>query len=120
MRTRLATLAAALIGVAGCGHTTTVPAGRAVELALSEYRITPQDVRTPAGEVDILIRNYGRLAHNLVVTTAGHQLAITKPIAPGQSAWLFLELAPGRYVMASSLFNDEALGEYGTLVATRR
>jgi hypothetical protein len=107
------------LAVAGCGTTTSVHAGHAVELALSEYRITPQDVRAPAGEVDILVRNYGRLAHNLVLTSAGHQLAITKPIAPGQSAWLFLELAPGRYVMASNLFSDQALGEYGTLIVVR-
>jgi hypothetical protein len=105
--------------IAGCGHTTSIPAGHAVELALTEYRITPQDVRTRAGEVDVLVHNYGRLAHNLVLTSGAHQLAITKPIGPGQSTWLFLELAPGHYVLASNLFSDQDLGLYGTLIVTR-
>ncbi|HLJ02807.1 MAG TPA: cupredoxin domain-containing protein [Solirubrobacteraceae bacterium] len=108
-----------IAALAGCGHTTTIRAGHAVELALTEYRITPQDVRTPGGEVDLLVHNYGRLVHNLVLTSAGHQLAITKPIGPGQSTWLFVELAPGRYVMASNLFSDQDLGLYGTLIVTR-
>jgi hypothetical protein len=113
-------VALAALGLAGCAHTTRVAAGHAVELALSEYRITPQDVRAHAGEVDILVHNYGRLAHNLVLTSGGHQLAITKPISPGQSVWMSLELAPGRYGMASNLFDDQTLGEYGTLSVTTR
>jgi hypothetical protein len=119
MRTSACVIATLLaLGVAGCGRTTTVPAGHAIELALTEYRITPQDVRTPAGGVDILVRNYGRLVHNLVLTSGGHQLASTKPIPPGQRAWLFLALPPGHYVMASTLFSDQDLGEYGTLIVT--
>ena len=35
--------------------------------------------------------------------------------APGQSAELFATLAAGKYLMASTILSDQALGAYGTL-----
>ncbi len=116
-----ATLCTALLALAlaACGHVTRVPANRAVELGLTEYRLTPQHVEVHSGELSILAHNYGRLTHNLVVTSGHDALASTQPIPPGQSAWLFVDLAPGNYVMTSNLFDDQALGAYGTLTVTR-
>ncbi len=116
-RARLCTVLLPLV-LAACGHTTRVAGNRAVELGLSEYRLTPQHVEVHAGELSILAHNYGRLTHNLVVTSGHQALATTKPIPPGQNAWLFIDLSPGSYVMTSNLFNDQALGAYGTLTVT--
>lgn len=100
---------------AGCSHTRQVGANRTLELALTEYRLNPDDVSTSDGLLAIVVHNYGRLTHNLVVSANGQSVAGTKPIPPGQTAELDLDLAPGTYLMASTILSDEALGAYGTL-----
>ena len=102
--------------VAGCGNTAVVGPHRALHVALSEYRINPQSVRAPAGLLNIFVRNYGRRTHDLVLTLDGQAEASTKPLWPGGTQQLTLLLAPGTYQMASTILDDEALGEYGTLV----
>jgi hypothetical protein len=122
-RTRVALTLALVLGglgaLAGCGATAHVGANRSLVIGLSEYRLVPQRVQARAGELSLLVRNLGRLSHNLTVSSDGQSLAATKPIPPGQSAWLFVDLAPGTYAIASTLFSDLALGQYGTLVVVR-
>jgi hypothetical protein len=113
----MASLALAWVG-AGCGNTRQVGGDRTLRVALSEYRLNPQSARVGAGTVTILIHNYGRLTHNLEVSMNGQTLDGTKPIAPGQAAELNLSLAPGTYLMTSTILSDQALGEYGTLMVT--
>lgn len=67
------------------------------------------------GTVSMLIHNYGRLTHNLVVSENGTSIASTHGIPPGGEAELDLSLAPGTYLMTSTILSDEALGEYGTI-----
>jgi hypothetical protein len=117
-RTLLCTVLISL-GLAACGQVTHVRSGRTVELGLTEYRLAPGHVSVSAGQLSILAHNYGRLTHNLVLTSGDTKVATTKPIAPGQSTWLFVDLGPGNYVMESNLFNDQALGLYGTLTVAR-
>jgi hypothetical protein len=102
----------------GCGDTEQIGSDRTLHLALREYRVNPQSVRVSAGALTIFVQNFGRLTHNLVVSLNGQSAGSTKPIAPGQSAELLLTLTPGRYLMASTILSDEALGEYGTLTVT--
>jgi plastocyanin len=102
-------------GLAACGGSRHLSGGRPLRLALSEYRLHPENVRLDAGTLTIFIHNYGRLTHNVVVSEDGQSVAATKPIAPGQSAELDLSLAPGQYLMTSTILSDEALGQYGTL-----
>jgi hypothetical protein len=110
------TVSLALVGTAaGCGQTRTVGAGRTLSVALTEYRLNPENARASAGVIAILVHNYGRLTHNLVVSEHGQQIGSTKPLAPGESAELDLNLAPGSYLMTSTIQSDQALGEYGTL-----
>jgi hypothetical protein len=115
--TLIAALAMALL--TGCGHTAHVGLRRWVQVALTEYRVTPQRVTARAGELAIVAHNDGRLTHNLALTESGHTVASTRPIPPGQDASLLVVVPPGRYVMASTLFSDEALGIYGTVTVTR-
>jgi hypothetical protein len=104
------------VAVTACGRTTTVGNARTLQIALNEYRVTPQDVRAQTGLLTISVHNYGRLTHDLVITLDGRTEAATKPIAPGQTEELEAALGPGRYLMASSILSDQALGAYGTLI----
>jgi plastocyanin len=112
-------LAAGLVlgagALAGCGHTRQVGDARSVRIALTEYRVNPQDVSVSTGTLTILIHNYGRLTHNLVVSESGTSIASTHGIPPGGEAELDLSLAPGTYTMTSTILSDEALGQYGTI-----
>jgi hypothetical protein len=116
-RSPLALLAAGVVTVAaaGCGATTTVGSNNTLQIAVSEYRLTPQAVRAGVGTLTIVVHNDGRLSHNLVISRGGVVEASTAPIAPGQWTELVAALPPGRYLMASSLLSDQALGAYGTL-----
>ena len=112
----LLAVALASLAVAACGRTTRVGNGRTLQIALNEYRVTPQDVRTETGLLTIFVHNYGRLTHDLVITLDGQTEASTTPIAPGQTQELDAALGPGHYVMSSSILSDQALGAYGTLI----
>jgi hypothetical protein len=112
----LLAVALAALAVAGCGKTTRVGTGGTLQIALNEYRVTPQDVRAHTGLLTIFVHNYGRLTHDLVISQDGRVAASTKPIAPGQTEELDAALGPGHYLMASSILSDQALGAYGTLI----
>src|SRR5579862_3001204 len=116
-------LAAGMLAVsatlASCGSTTAIGSQRTFQVALTEYHVSPQSIRAPAGTLTIFVHNYGRLSHNLVISLDGHPEASTQPIPPGQTTELLATLTPGRYLMASTVLSDQALGQYGTLVITR-
>ncbi len=107
------------MAITGCARSTRVAAGGTLQVALTEYRIQPQSIRTSTGALAIVVHNYGRLSHDLVISLNGRTQVASKPIPPGQTADLYAALAPGRYVMASTILSDQALGAYGTLVITR-
>lgn len=115
---KLAAAGAAAALLCGCSHTDVIATQRTVYVALSEYRITPQSVSISAGALTILVHNYGRVTHNLVISIDSQPEASTRPIAPGQSAELALSLPPGNYQMVSTILDDQALGAYGTLHIT--
>jgi uncharacterized cupredoxin-like copper-binding protein len=102
----------------GCGHAVEVGGDRTLQVSLSEYHVLPQSVRVSAGSLTIVVHNYGRLAHNLVLFQNDVSTGATKPIWPGQSAQLTVTLSPGTYLMASTILSDQALGAYGTLTVT--
>lgn len=122
-RTPRALLAAALpllVGLlTGCGSTTHVGPTGIVSVGLSEYRVSPQQISSRTGALTILVHNYGRLNHNLVIFYDGVNEASTQPIRPGQSAELIANLTPGTYTIASTVLADQALGAYGSLTVSR-
>jgi hypothetical protein len=103
------------LAVGGCGHVAHVGAGGSLQIALNEYRVTPQDVRASPGTLTLVVHNYGRLTHDLVIIRDGRQAAATEPLAPGQTINLVAVLPPGQYLMSSTILSDQALGAYGTL-----
>ncbi len=46
-------------------------------------------------------------------------IAATRPIQPGATRKLIVDLTPGSYVTASTLFDDQSLGIYGALAVSR-
>jgi hypothetical protein len=115
-RSSLALFVASLLVLAGCGSTANVGADRVFQVALTEYHVTPQRVRASSGTLTIFVHNYGRLSHNLVISLNGQPQASTQPIPPGQTSELIATLAPGHYLMSSTILSDQALGAYGTLI----
>jgi hypothetical protein len=113
----LAAITLLLVGVllGGCGSTKEVGSAHILQVALTEYHVSPQSVRAPSGTLTIFVHNYGRLSHNLVISLDGHPEASTQPIPPGETTELIANLSPGRYQMASTILSDQALGAYGTL-----
>jgi Cupredoxin-like domain len=110
-------MALALV-LAGCSHTRVLGADRTLHMSIREYRLNPQSIRATPGVVSIVVHNDGVLTHNLAVSANGQQVAATKPIPPGASTELDLNLAPGNYSMASTILSDQTLGAYGTLTVS--
>jgi hypothetical protein len=128
LRATLALLGAAAL-LAGCGEPEPVTDRDGVlRLTLDEYTITPQNLKVRAGRIKLVVRNEGRLAHDVVieediegegvqprvfgrtaVARAGERVREREPI----------RLGPGRYRISCSQGNHDNLGQYGTLEVTR-
>ncbi|MGI8864016.1 MAG: cupredoxin domain-containing protein [Solirubrobacteraceae bacterium] len=108
-----------MVALTGCGHTQQVGSDHTLSVALTEYRLNPESARVASGPLTLVVRNFGRLTHNLVISMNGQPTASTRPLAPGESAAITVDLAAGSYHMASTILSDQALGEYGTLTVTR-
>ncbi len=130
-RSRLAALglAAALLAPAGCGGGDTFRTDRPLlELSLDEYRIVPQDVvaRPPRGRIKLIVRNTGRLTHNLVIQVPPKEVgdkpeevpgARVKSMQPGEAAEpIKVALPPGEYRLVCTIANHDDLGQYGKLI----
>ena len=92
-----------------------VGAGAPVQIALNEYRVTPQDIHAAPGTLTLVVHNVGRLTHDLVISRDGRRTAATDPVAPGQTTELVATVSSGKYLISSSILSDQALGAYGTL-----
>jgi plastocyanin len=116
----LSLLTAALAGggLTGCGRSETVAAGRPVTIAITEYRLNPSALTIPGGVITVIVRNDGRLTHNLVIAQDGHPEQTSGPVAPGEAATMLVFLLPGRYTMSSTMPSDADLGIRGTLRIT--
>jgi hypothetical protein len=95
-----------------------------VSLTLDEYRILPRTLSVPAGRIQITVRNRGVLTHNVALEREGRDasgkpviLGITPPLPPGSGdSILTPTLAPGRYVLTSTIGNQAVLGMSGVMV----
>lgn len=114
----------AVAALAGCGGgPEPVPAqNRTIGVRLDEYRILPEAVTAPAGELRVIARNRGRLTHNLKIQRIPENpegpyedLGGTRTLQPGERGESRIVLAPGTYRMACSIANHDDLGQYGTL-----
>src|SRR3954468_16117404 len=111
--------------VAGCGADTpyTPARGRTVRLRLDEYRVLPERITVPAGRVEIVARDAGRMTHNAAVVQFARQLgadeekqnARTPSARPGQVVRTSVTLKPGKYRIVCTIANRDNRGQYGEL-----
>ncbi|MEO6496826.1 MAG: cupredoxin domain-containing protein [Solirubrobacteraceae bacterium] len=121
----LPVLLAAAVWSAGCGDQTPIPVeNRTIGLRLDEYRVLPQAVSAPAGQLRMIIRNLGLHPHNIAVETipeigsdepAG-ELARTSTVHAGQRSEVTFFIKPGTYNLVCTIANHDDLGQVGTLV----
>jgi hypothetical protein len=102
----------------GCGRIERVGADRTLNIALTEYRLNPKRATASPGTLTLIVHNFGRLSHDLVVAEDGRNTGSTKAIPPGQTAVLQLYLYKGSYELSSSMLSDALLGARATLKVT--
>jgi uncharacterized cupredoxin-like copper-binding protein len=118
-----AALAAIALVAGGCGGDDVFRTQRPIlNITLDEYRIVPQDIEVRAGRMKLVVRNTGRLTHNLVIQVPGGpddkpmQIARVATMQPGQTADpVKVTLAPGEYRLVCTIANHDDLGQFGTL-----
>jgi uncharacterized cupredoxin-like copper-binding protein len=127
--TALTALAAAVLVLGGCGDDGVLRTDRPqVKLTVDEYRIVPQNVSITAGREKFVVRNSGRLTHNLVIqvppdTPDGKPVLVdrTTTMQPGQTAApIKVTLTPGEYRLVCTIANHDDLGQFGTLTVRGR
>jgi hypothetical protein len=110
--------------LAGCGGGAAVRvAGHTLTLTLEEYRILPRTVSVPAGSLRIVACNRGILTHNVALQQGSLDsderttLADVPTLLPGRCGSRVTQpLAPGRYLLASTVGNQAVLGMAATLI----
>lgn len=117
-------LAAAALS-AGCADPTPIPVeNRTIGLRLDEYRVLPQAVSAPAGELRMIIRNLGLQPHNVAVETIpevgsdepAKEIARTSTVHAGQRSEVTFRIKRGTYQLVCTIANHDDLGQVGTLV----
>jgi plastocyanin len=121
----LAVLTLAGAALAGCGDDApyTPAKGRTIRLRLDEYRILPERITVPAGRVEIVARDVGRLTHNVAIVQFDRplgadeekQYARTPTAHPGDVVRTTATLRPGKYRIVCTIANHDNLGQYGEL-----
>ena len=94
-------------------------AGGQVEIALKEYEMVPNKIRTKPGTVTFVLRNEGRFAHDFHVEGPGVEAHAAK-FSPGRTVRLEVPLQEGEYKISCPLSNHDQRGMHGTLVVTSK
>ncbi len=122
-----ACLATAVLVLGGCGEGKLVSTDRPIlRITVDEYRIVPQNMKVRPGRIKIVVRNTGRLTHNLVIQVPPKEVG-DKPVEvpgarvmsmqPGETAEAIkVVLQPGTYRVVCTIANHDDLGQYGKLV----
>ena len=120
----LVVLCALAGALTGCGDDKPLPVlNRTIGLKLDEYRIRPQAVSAPAGDLRLIVRNQGKLTHNVAIETIPKDpedkptvLFRTDTVHPGERAETRVDLRRGHYRLICLIANHSYLGQFGTLV----
>ena len=121
-----ACLTASAIALGGCGESEPYKTDRPIlRLRLDDYRILPQNVVARPGRLKIVVRNGGRLPHNLAIQRPPATVkdkyeevpgGRVESMQPGQAAPpIKVDLAPGTYRLVCTIANHDDLGQYGEL-----
>jgi plastocyanin len=113
---------AATLALSGCGgdgggkgRAVTVPARHPLRIAADEYSFDPSTITVErAGEVTVVLRNKGRLAHDLRIRRGARDVGGT-PAFEGGERTTRVRLEPGRYHFLCTVGDHEQLGMKGTV-----
>ncbi|MBB4663146.1 cupredoxin domain-containing protein [Conexibacter arvalis] len=111
-------MAALALGGCGSGRSADVADTSAAVVAMSEFRLDPQELRLSAGRRAFTIRNDGRIVHRFELRRADGDrrlLVRGRPLKPGESQTLTVRLTPGEYLMRCAQERHNTLGEWGTV-----
>jgi uncharacterized cupredoxin-like copper-binding protein len=121
----VALLAVPMFVLGGCGDDDVFRTDRPLlRLTLDEYRIVPQNVIVKPGRTKLIVRNTGRLTHNLAIQIPegpnGKPLDLPDgrvgTMQPGETAEpIKVTLKPGEYRLVCTIANHDDLGQYGEL-----
>ncbi len=120
----LLVLCALAAPLAGCGRGKPLPVlNETIGLKLDEYRLRPQYISAPAGDIRVIVRNRGILTHNIAIQTIPEDptdrttvLGRTDTVHPGNRAETHIFLRPGHYRLVCTIANHSYLGQFGELV----
>jgi len=104
------------IAVSVSNRSSTVTAGgevTTVDVALSEFALTPADITIPPGKVRFVVTNAGTLEHNFEVKGKG----ATRNLKAGESQTLELDLDAGHYETICAVPGHEGSGMRGMVMA---
>jgi uncharacterized cupredoxin-like copper-binding protein len=105
-----------------------------VSVAVKEFSLTPAVKKVPAGNVRFVVRNTGRVDHQLVVLRTKRpanklylattrdvfeigRVGKTKPIDAGRTKTLTLTLKPGHYALICNLPGHYRAGQFADFTA---
>lgn len=124
LRPLLVVCATFAVALPGCGETNVFRTDRPIlRITLDEYRIVPQNVSVKAGRLKFVVRNAGRLTHNLVLQVPPKRIR-DRPVEVGRVGTMHpgekgrpvkLDLQPGKYRLVCTIANHDDLGQFGTL-----
>ena len=121
---RLAVPCALLLAAAGCGggdkggptRTAKADAGGTLTVSAREYSFDPNRIEVSgAGELRIVLRNQGDLAHDIHLERDGRDVGGTPPFPGGQTKSVRLRLQPGTYKLLCTVGDHAELGMTGKL-----
>lgn len=129
--TLTAIVAAALVAAIGAPSAGSGPAAAKVRVTLAEFTLTPSARSVSGGSVTFVVRNAGKLAHELVVlktTRRAGKLPIkgmeavetgkvggVAAIAPRATKSLTLRLKPGHYALICNIPGHYKAGQFADL-----
>ena len=114
--------AAVALSACGGGETAQVADDAAAVVAMSEFRLEPQQLRLGAGRRTLTVRNAGRVVHRFELRSGdgGRLIVRGRPLKPGEQESLSVRLRPGDYLMRCAQPRHNTLGEWGRVVVERR
>jgi plastocyanin len=108
---------AVAVTVSGCGsgRSADVAADQPVRVAMSEFRLDPQQLRLAPGRRTVEVVNDGTMVHRFELRSAdgSKRVAIGRPLRPGERETLTVRLRAGRYLMRCAQERHNTLGEWG-------
>lgn len=113
----LTLLATCAVALGACDRqATTRVESRSATIRATDYRLRPQHLSVPAGQVRLTLDNTGKAPHNLQVRRGEKRVLLRiATVLPGETGTATAKLKPGRYELVSTVSRDEQLGQRGTL-----